>query len=87
MTAPIDFNADLRALYDAIMVKARNASVNSISHKGRSVGYGDTSLADMIKIYRMMWTPTIGTATGLPLIPIDLAASSATRGVLTIRLR
>lgn len=80
--APVDVFADLRKLYDSIIAKASNTSVNSLSHKGRSVGYGDTPLRDMIKAYRLLWTKE----SGLPEIPLDLDASSASRGCFQVRL-
>lgn len=75
-------STDLAELYDAIMARVKGKAVASAGAKGRSVGYGETKLEDMIALYRQLYA-RCGAGSGLP--PVEsLAASTAPRGVLRL---
>lgn len=77
-----DVAADLADLYKAVIAKAKGDQVQSVGHKGRTAAYADASLADLIKLYRMLWFKGCGS----PELPADLDASVATRGCYRVRL-
>jgi hypothetical protein len=75
-------STDLAELYDAIMARLKGKAINSAGAKGRSVGYAETKLDDMIAMYRQLYKQC-GDGSGLP--PIEnLLASSGQRGVLRV---
>ena len=75
---------ELVDLYDAIIARGRGQGVQSAGQKGRNVSYGETSLEDMIKLYRLLWTAALGTETGLPLLNA-LGEAAGTRGLIRMR--
>jgi hypothetical protein len=79
----INLQADLEQLYSAIMDRVKGQQVTAVGHKGRNVAYDSVSLADMVKMYRMLWTRE----SGLPELPVDLEANVASRGCFNLRLR
>lgn len=71
----VNVQADLEALYAAIMARVTGKQTQSAGHKDKSIAFAQTSTSDMLKMYRQLWT----LASGLP----DLKAleqSTARRG-------
>ncbi len=75
---------NVKDLYDAIIARSKGEKVASAGQKGRNVGYAETSLADMVKAYRMLWNAAIGAETGLPLLE-ELGTVSGSRGMIRMR--
>ena len=71
----VNLQADLEALYNAIIAKQTGRQVQSAGHKDKTASFAMSSLSDLIKIYRQLWFKE----SGLPYLQ-DLAASSAKRG-------
>lgn len=72
---PVDVQADLEALYRAIMDRSRGAQVSQTGHKDKQASFANSSLADMIKLYRQLWFKE----SGLPFLN-DLAMPTTRRG-------
>lgn len=66
---------NLQALYDAIIAKSTGKQVQSAGHKDKTVAYAQSSLGDLLKLYRMHWVAS----SGLPDLK-DLDQSTARRG-------
>lgn len=75
---------ELVDLYDAIIARGKGQKVQAAGQKGRNVSYGETSLSDMIKLYRLLWTTALGDETGLPLLE-ELGGVSGQRGLIRMR--
>lgn len=75
---------ELSDLYDAIIARGKGQKVITAGQKGRQVSYADTSLEDMIKLYRTLWTKALGDETGLPLLG-ELGAGAGARGLIRVR--
>ncbi len=52
---PVDLQADLEALYAAIMARVNGRQVSQTGHKDKQASFANTPLADMIKLYRQLW--------------------------------
>lgn len=57
---PVNVQADLEALYAAIMARATGKAVSQTGHKDKQASFANTSLADMLKLYRQLWTAESG---------------------------
>ena len=75
---------ELSDLYAAIIARGKGERVTSAGQKGRQVAFADTSLEDMIKLYRTLWTKPLGDETGLPLLS-ELGSGTGSRGLIRIR--
>lgn len=58
----VDVQADLEALYAAIIARATGRQVTQAGHKDKQTSFASMSLAEMLKLYRQLWTK----ASGLP---------------------
>ena len=75
---------ELADLYAAIIARGKGQVVTSAGQKGRQVAYADTSIEDMVKLYRMLWTEALGAETGLPLLN-EFGTVSGARGMIRVR--
>ncbi len=75
----------LTDLYNAILARGAGRHVQSAGHKDRNVSYADTSLKDMIALYRALWTKALGDETGLPLLN-ELGQVAGNRGMIRMRV-
>lgn len=75
---------ELADLYAAIVDRGKGQKVQSAGQKGRNVTYGDTSLKDMVALYRLLWTKALGEEAGLPLLD-ELGSASGSRGLIRLR--
>ncbi len=71
--------AKCRELYEAITARTLGQQVQSVGHKGRQVGYSDTSLGDMIALYRQLWAQCPDAQAELPTLK-PLEQPTGTRG-------
>lgn len=56
----VDTAADLAALYAAIIARVTGKQVSQAGHKDKQASYANTPLAEMIRLYRMLWTKESG---------------------------
>lgn len=75
---------ELKDLYDAIIARGKGQKVQSASQKGRNVSYADTSLADMVKLYRLLWNEDLGAEADVPLLD-ELGTAPGSRGLIRMR--
>ncbi len=75
---------ELSDLYDAIIARGKGNKLQSAGTKGRNVAYAETSIEDMVKLYRMLWTEALGVETGLPQLP-EFGAAAGSRGMIRMR--
>lgn len=71
----VDIQADLEALYRAIIAKSTGRQVSQAGHKDKQTSFANASLSEMLKLYRQLWTKE----SGLPDLN-ELEVSTATRG-------
>lgn len=77
--------ARVRSLFDAIEARAKGTQVSGAGGKGRSVSYANTSLDDMIRLYRQLWSACPDAKTSdLPLLN-EPGTSTVERGMLRVR--
>lgn len=69
---------DLQKLYDAIIAASSGQKVVSSGHKDKQVGFNQSNLSEMIKIYRQLYA-ACGASSGLPEFQ-DLSQPTAKRG-------
>lgn len=70
-----DRQVTLQQLHDAIVARATGKQVQSAGHKDKTLAHAQTSLSDMIKLYRQLWFAE----SGLPDLK-DIDQSTARRG-------
>ncbi len=51
----VDIQADLEALYAAIIARASGKQVSQSGHKDKQASFVGTPLKDLIRLYRSMW--------------------------------
>ena len=51
----VDVQADLEELYAAIMARTKGKQVSQTGHKDKQASFANTSLSDMLKLYRQLW--------------------------------
>lgn len=71
----VDVQADLEALYSAIMARMTGKQVSQAGHKDKQASFASAPLKDMLHMYRQLWTPDCG----LPDLK-DVEQSSTRRG-------
>lgn len=71
----VNVQADLEALYAAIIARSTGKQVIQAGHKDKSAGYAQTPLKEMLHLYRSLWTK----ASGLPDLK-DMEQSTIRRG-------
>jgi len=59
---PVNVQADLEALYTAIISRVTGRQVSQAGHKDKQTSFANTPLSEMIRLYRSLWTR----ASGLP---------------------
>lgn len=79
---------DCRELYTAIKARTLGKAVQSSGHKDRSASFANADLGQMIKVYIQL-RAGCAAAQADPDLPVltELEASTATRGVMRIRMR
>ncbi len=77
---------DCRELYTAIKARSMGKAVQSSGHKDRSASFANADLGQMIKLYIQLRAQCPAALAELPALT-ELEASTATRGVMRIRLR
>lgn len=77
--------ARVRRLFEAIDARATGKQVSGAGAKGRSVSYSNSSLDDMIRLYRQLWQACPDAKTSdLPLLA-EPGASTVQRGCIRVR--
>lgn len=66
--------ADLTALYRAIIAKSTGRQVSQAGHKDKQTSFANSSLEEMLKVYRQLWWED----SGLPDLQ-ELAATTVRR--------
>lgn len=55
-----DRQATLQKLFDAIIAKSTGRQVSQAGHKDKQTSFANTPLAEMIRLYRQLWTRDCG---------------------------
>lgn len=70
----------VRELHAAITARMTGRQVQSVGHRGRTLSYSDTSISDMISLYRQLWAQCPEAQAELPnLQPLDAHVSTTPR--------